>query len=324
MTKNGGSFWSGGVGRTLMVLGCLAALIVGGAVAILASITHPRRDRQMIDPADLMLHTEDVTFPAADNVMLSGWFVRGRSNLPVIVLCHDLGSSRMSMVNSAVALNRIGYPLLLLDFRGHGQSGGKGSTLGIDERLDVGGGIDYLKGRQDTVKDRFGAWGIGMGAYAAALAAGEREEIVALALDSVYPEVQSQLDRLVRAELPPALDFALPPLRLFYDPYFAFRLRKFSVAGSLDRLADRNILLFAPSSLPDRAAEQKALYAALPEGRGADKNLLEVKSSAVSGIYGEDKKTYDDALVAFFSKYLPPGSGPRRSQGKPIEIVEPR
>ena len=307
----------------LLAIGGIVLLAAGGAVAFLFTLTHPDRDRKLLDPADLLLRTEDVTFPAPDNVMLSGWFLRGRPSYPVILLCHDLGASRSMLLNSAAPLNHAGFPILLFDFRGHGQSGGKGSTLGVDERLDVEGAIAYLRSRNDTVKDRFGVWGIGMGAYAATLAAKDEPAIVALALDALYPDVPTQLDRMVRADAPPAVSAVMPLLHLFYEPYFGFRLRRFSVAGSLSALADRNFLFIAGEDPPERFAEQRRLYDLLPEGGRADKNLLALKTSVVTGLYADDKKKYDDGLVEFFGGYLG-RAAPRAAPAGGLQVVEPK
>ena len=322
MAKNGGSFWTGGVGLLLLVILALIAGATGGSLALIYHVVNPPRDRRTLDPADLLLTTEDATFQASDGTLLSGWFVRGRSGWPAIILCHDLGGARSILLISAVALNRAGYPLFLLDFRGHGLSAGNGSTLGIGERLDILGAIEYLRTRNDIDTGRFGAWGIGMGAYAALLAAAEEKTITALALDSLYPDVETEVDRRVREEVPPALRTLLPVVRLFYDPYFSFKLRASSVANRIGDLGGRNVLFIAAAELPDRFQEAKALYAALPEVAGADKNFLEVRASVVTGLYAEDKKKYDEAIVKFFSTYLPHGARPDSSLKKKIQVLE--
>jgi pimeloyl-ACP methyl ester carboxylesterase len=312
----------GGAGRAVLIVLALIAAAAGGAVYLIQTVTRPARDRQALEPADLLLTVEEVTFQAADGVPLSGWFVKGRPRGPVILLAHDLGGARSSLLNSAAALNRSGYPLFLLDFRGHGLSGGQGGSLGILERQDILGAIEYLKTRRDVEAGRFGLWGIGMGAYAGALAAVENGEIVALALDSVYPDVESQLDRLVRARVPPALHFLMPAIGLVYYPYYGSKLRRFDLASQIGQLTGRNVLFIASTDPPDRFKEEEALYAALPESASADKNFLELKASVVTGLYAEDKKKYDDALVGFFSTYLARDRRANPSVPKAIQVLE--
>jgi len=137
MATNGGSFLSSGPAKTLLGVLVLLVLLTGGAYALLYGVTHPPRERTQLDPADLLLRAEDVTFHATDDVLLSGWLVKGAPKAPVILLCHDLGGSRSSLLNSAVSLNRAGYALFVFDFRGHGLSTGSGGFLGVDEKRDI-------------------------------------------------------------------------------------------------------------------------------------------------------------------------------------------
>ncbi len=316
MAEGERSFWSSGPGILLASLLILIVGVGGGSIALIHAVTHPARSTTRLDPEDFILPAEEIEFDAADGVPLAGWFVRGRPGWPAILLCHDLGSSRSALLNTAVSLSRQGYPLLLFDFRGHGASGGRGSSLGIQERLDVLGAIDALVTRDDLDAGRFGAYGIGQGAYAAALAATEREEITVLALDSVYPDVASQLDRLIHDRMPPGLQWMVAAVRPFYNPYLAFRMKRHALADSIGSLADRNVLFLAATGAPERFSEQRELYAALPDAPGGERNFLELESSGSTGLYGDDRKTYDEAIAGFFTRYL------KRGAGRAIETIE--
>jgi pimeloyl-ACP methyl ester carboxylesterase len=300
----------------------LVALVGGGIYWGLHTLTHPVREALTLDPADLLLRVEEATFDAADGVPLSAWFIKGAPGAPAILLCHDLGGSRLTLMNSAVSLNRAGYPLLVFDFRGHGQSGGGGSTLGVGEPDDVRGALAWIKDRKDVDTTRAGLWGIGMGAYAGAMAALEEPTIVALALDTPYATIPAQIDRLVRARVPPMAHGLVAALRPFYDPYFAFRMDATGLHGGMGRLARKNTLIVAAHDSPDRYAESRAIYDALPEGGEADKNFLELRASLRSGLYAEDKQAYDQAIVGFFKSYLPIRGGPAAPRAAPIEVRE--
>jgi len=298
------SFLTSGPGILLLILLILIAAVSGASILLIHDVTHPARQQTGFDPADLSVRVEEVEFEAADGVPLSGWFVRGRPGWPAIILCHDLGSSRLDLLATAVPLSRKGYALLMFDFRGHGMSGGGGSTLGISERLDIIGAIDHLKERDDINAERFGVWGIGQGAYAAALAALEREEVEVLALDSIYPDVATQLDRLIGDRLPSALHRVVPLVRLFYNPYLSFSMKRFAIGELIAALADRNLLFIAVARTPERFREQQALHGAVPDDPAGEIGFIEMEASGVTGLYGDERKAYDEMIVSFFSRSL--------------------
>ena len=125
----------------------------------------------------------------------------------------------------------------------------------------------------------------------------------------------------MKAALPPALHPLLPLVRLFYGPYFSFKLKTFSVARLMSDLAGRDLLFIASAEPSDRHDEVKGLYASLPQGSAGDANFLELKASVVSGLYAEDKQKYDEAILKFFSTYLAHAARPAGASKK-IQVLE--
>ena len=91
---------------------------------------------------------------------------------------------------------------------------------------------------------------------------------------------------------------------MFYAPYFQWKITKAAMAHTLPLLSDRNFLFVVSSSQPGSSETGKELYASLPEGGQADKNLLELQKSGLSGLYDEDRRKYSEAISGFFGSYL--------------------
>ncbi len=299
-----GRFFKSGFG--ILILTPLVILAGAGAMVgyQIHTVTHPPRVLDAVRPADLLLRADEVRFQSTDGIALSGWLIHGDRDAPVLILCHDLGQSKAVFLDPSVGLQRSGYNLLLMDFRGHGASGGTGSTLGVEERYDVLGAIDFLRTRRDLASDRIGVWGIGMGAYAGLLAATERKEVVALALDSLYPDVDGYLNQVLFKGLPPATSNVTSYASVFYAPYFQWKISKGTMARTLPQMSDRNFMFVISASKPESANTGRQLYASLPEGGQADKNLLELRESGLSKIYDEDRRKYSEAISGFFGTYL--------------------
>ena len=123
-------FWRSPIGAIVLILLLGVSVALGAtAVRVHRQLSPPRVEESPIDFEAMMMRVEEVRFDSSDGVSLSGWFVPGLPDRPALILCHDLGSSRSSLVNLAIALRRAGFSVLAFDFRGHGASDGGRSTL---------------------------------------------------------------------------------------------------------------------------------------------------------------------------------------------------
>lgn len=130
-------------------------------------------------PASVGLEHRSVTLRTDDGVTLAGWYVEGTRGAGVLVL-HGAGSSRSAVLDQAAAVARAGYSVLLLDARGHGDSGGHAMDFGWFGDLDVAAGIDLLASRPEIDPQRIGIVGFSMGAEEAIGAAASDERIRAV------------------------------------------------------------------------------------------------------------------------------------------------
>src|SRR5258705_12823605 len=117
-----GRFLRSGFGIFLLTL---VILVLGAGSMVgyqIYSVTHPPRGKDPVAPGDLLLRADAVSFQSTDGVTLSAWLVHGDRDAPVIILCHDLGESKAVFLDAAIPLQQLGYNILMLDFRGHGNS----------------------------------------------------------------------------------------------------------------------------------------------------------------------------------------------------------
>jgi pimeloyl-ACP methyl ester carboxylesterase len=113
-------------------------------------------------PADRGLDADSITLTTADDVELAGWYISGANGAAVILL-HGAGSTRSDVLDHAAVLARNGYGVLMIDARGHGESGGTAMDFGWYGDLDIAAGTEYLLRRDDVEPDRIGVVGMSMG-----------------------------------------------------------------------------------------------------------------------------------------------------------------
>ena len=182
-----------------------------GAISTLAAhwLTMPQRHPLAASktPTDLGVEFEEIRFPAhGDGLEIAGWIIPSGGSRRAIVLVHGKDANRTRELDRdlgdddpgefpdlAVGLSRRGFSVLMIDLRGHGQSGRARFGFGRTERLDVRGAVDWLVARGFR-PGRIGVLGISMGAATGIGAASEDDRIGALVADSSFAELASLVE----------------------------------------------------------------------------------------------------------------------------------
>jgi pimeloyl-ACP methyl ester carboxylesterase len=287
----------------LVSVGVLAAALVAWVAVDVDRATVPRREAQVLpDFESMRIRVSEVEFPSTDGIRLSGWWMAGDADMPAVVLCHDLGSSKRAMINVAIALHDDGFDVLMFDFRGHGTSAGKRSSFGVLEKRDVIGALDWLP-RKDAAG--VGLFGAGMGAHAAVLAAAERPEVRVLVLDGLYPDAAY---RLARDVLIPSPSWARRGVGLLSNGIFTalngtspLSERALDTVGELTGI---HLLLLAPASDSELLAAMREMVQRVPDQIEADGNLVVVPATLGEGLYGEQLNRYHKHVSGFFASRL--------------------
>jgi pimeloyl-ACP methyl ester carboxylesterase len=160
------------------VLGTLAVaqLLLLPAVVALLVTNRARPVASARTPADLGLAFDDVRIPATDGTALAAWWIPSRNGSAVIVLPGS-GSTRDDVLEHAAFVAEAGYGAVLLDVRGHGESGGRLMDLGWEAERDVSDVVTWLEGRDI---ESVGLLGLSMGGEIALTAAAEDPRIAAV------------------------------------------------------------------------------------------------------------------------------------------------
>ena len=85
----------------------------------------PQVERELsLTPRSAGLDYEDVNLVAADGVKLHAWWVPAREGRGAVLLLHGNAGNISHRIGYATMFNRLGYSILLVDYRGYGKSGG--------------------------------------------------------------------------------------------------------------------------------------------------------------------------------------------------------
>jgi len=249
------------LGAALLVVVYAVTWSFGQAVA---ATNVPRTDVGARTPGDHGLASTEVTFPAADGVPLSGWYVPGRNGAGVVLL-HGAGSTRSSVLDHAVVLARHGFAVLLYDARGHGRSGGRAMDFGWYGDRDLAGAVSFLAAQPDVDPGRIAAVGLSMGGEQATGAAAADPRLRAVVAEGATNRVAADKDWLsdeygwrgALQERLDALTFALADLLTSARPPIA-------LADAVRAAAPRPMLLIAAGRIEAEQHAARVLQAASP------------------------------------------------------------
>jgi pimeloyl-ACP methyl ester carboxylesterase len=296
-----------------------AALIVFGLFEgyLVYRLTHPRRVANEITPANVQMLTgnslawSEESWANADGTSAAGWFLRGATGAPGVILNHGYGRNRSELLTLGVKLAEAGYNVLLPDLRGHGASPVGYTSLGEHERRDVVSAIEHLKTKKNNQGQplvdatRVGVYGVSLGGYAAMAAASDEPAIRVVIADATYPTpdgmTKAVLRELFSAE-PPLLG-ALAGFGL--RGYFFGDYNRTSAAEAFSHYRDKKLWVVTSTKYSDATDGANRTMLELFEHAPQPKELLRVEQGRAARLEGPAQDAYDDRVVGCFRKDLP-------------------
>jgi alpha-beta hydrolase superfamily lysophospholipase len=278
----------------------MALLTLGGSATLAHIITRPRHLRP-IRARQIDETIEEITFTTPDGLTRRGWYLRHEAPRDLLIICHGYAMSRHELLDLAQALLSRGHAVLLFDFRGHGTSGGRRSTIGYRESGDVIAAIDYLHTRPELAGLPIGVAGISMGAAASLLAAAREPRIAAVAADSSFAALAESASGNLR-QLCHAVAIPLGPLIIHFSELLTHaRIGINRPIDAIGAIAPRPVLIIHDSNdtfIPVRNA------LALHDAAGAPKALWIQAGRGHASLWACCAAEYVERLDNFFTQAL--------------------
>jgi len=157
-------------------------------------IFYPETGREFTaTPGQIGLQYEDLQLKTSDGIGLHGWFIPAQHPRGTVLFLHGNAGNISHRLDSVRMFNRLGYSMLLFDYRGYGSSGGAPTEQGTYR--DAEAAWQYLTEQRHLPACSIVLFGESLGgAIAAWLAA--REKPAALVIASGFtsvPELAQQI-----------------------------------------------------------------------------------------------------------------------------------
>ena len=107
---------------------------------------------------------DTVTLKTEQGIFIDAWYARTDSTARgTVILFHGLSISKTNVLAEAYEFRYLGYNVMLVDFRAHGNSGGNITTIGVREAEEVKLAYNYVT---NAGEKKIILWGSSMGAVA--------------------------------------------------------------------------------------------------------------------------------------------------------------
>ena len=139
----------------------------------------------IMTPTDVGMDYQDVSIETTDGVTLHGWFIAGRSS-QVLLFFHGNAGNISHRLDSIAQFQDLGLSVLIVDYRGYGQSEGRTTEKGIYRDADAA--WRHLTEERGVVASDIVVFGRSLGASVASRLAMEHQPL-ALILESSFTSV---------------------------------------------------------------------------------------------------------------------------------------
>lgn len=185
----------------LILLVAGAALVVGSAWWMARILFRPPRMTdgkaawvlKRLSPGDLGLAYEPMIFEVRDargeRLTIAGWWIpSGMGRGRCMILLHGYADAKVGAIAWAPIFHQLGWNVLAVDLRAHGESGGAFTTAGYFERDDLDDVINQVRRERPAETATLALFGVSMGGAVALATAARREDLAGVVVDSVYAD----------------------------------------------------------------------------------------------------------------------------------------
>jgi pimeloyl-ACP methyl ester carboxylesterase len=275
-----------------------------------------------LSPGDLGLNFDELEFQIRDEctgrpLEIAAWWIPAENPTgKCAVLIHGYSDAKVGSIAWAPLLRSLGFSILAVDLRAHGESGGKYCTAGFWERHDLIQVLDQFRAQQPSATRQIILFGISLGAAVAAATAAMRPDFAAVILECPFADYRSaSLYHAARLGAPPTIFrlLALPIAQWIAHCNFA------SVAPikEIPKISAPLMLIQSGDDPFASALDIFALQSAMKE-RPADSISSIWKLQGVHHVVGmcDDPEAYRTKIADFLSLKENADEPPRRQDAK--------
>ena len=162
---------------------------------------HPQRIVWSTTPADLGIEYSTVQVPGEVGALSTWLMMQKDPRAPIALVVHGLTASKANFLPLGAEIYKLGYSVVMFDFRGHGDSEGWAFSFGYAESGDVKSVCEWVHTK--FPENRISAIAYSAGAFATLKSVSEGLHFDKVVLDSGYYRLENVVKKSVLAPLGP-------------------------------------------------------------------------------------------------------------------------
>lgn len=159
--------------------------------------TGPRQPKSIITDSPTFPF-DTITLQTGKGIFIDAWYGQTDSTAKgTVILFHGIAGNKGMLLAEAYEFRYLGYNVLLVDYRAHGNSGGQTTTIGVREPEEVKLAYDFISSKGET---NIFLYGISMGAVVVSKAIADYDlKPVGTILEMPFASLQTHLQARARA-----------------------------------------------------------------------------------------------------------------------------
>ena len=249
-----------------------------------------------------LVRKEELWIHSPNGYLLNAIFFKPLDTTHTVIICHGVTENKINSIKYARLFERLGFNSVIYDHRRHGGSGGKTTSFGYYEKIDLQAIVHYI--REGIGKHALlGIHGESMGAATTILYAGTFEDEADFHIvDCPFSDFTEQVLHVLRTETPLRSTMVLRVANLFLKVRDGYTLNLVSPREVIENV-DKP-MLFIHSLEDDFILPYMTLE--MYEAKKGDKMLKVFDIGAHAKSYNENPKEYEDTVIKFLDQYVYP------------------
>ena len=242
---------------------------------------------------------EGLWIHSPNDYLLNTVYLKPLNTKNTVVICHGVTENKTNSIKYARLFERLGFNSVIYDHRRHGESGGKTTSFGFYEKLDLQAIMQFIRDKigEDAL---LGIHGESMGAATTILYAGTFDDDADFHIvDCPFSDFTEQVLHVLRMETPLRSTMALRIANLFLKMRDGYTLNLVSPREVIENVQKPMLFIHSMKDEFILPYMTKELYEAKPK----DKMLKLFEKGSHAKSFNDNPESYENTVKEFLQKF---------------------